>query len=652
MCSSYYLQNVKLRDYQERLLKICIERNSILYLPTGSGKTLIAVKVIEHFSDDLKRSLGSEGGRRSLFLVNTVCLGQQVAEEIRKLLGLGVACWNSETHKKSWSKERYHLEFEKNQIFVATAQLFLDAVKHSFISIDQINVIIFDECHHGRMNHPYHELMKQFQYVDPKKHPRIIGLSGMLIGISSKITQATVEDELKALESTFLSTIVTVNRLQEYINVLLYSTNPKESFLKFSVAGPCDLMKNILEKVSEIRWELSLIKIGSLMTINPQTLRKTKPKKLKELELLFEDFKYELEEMGIFGGYLSLQAIRVQFELVKKQPRQHHEILRIVDMSLGYVKELMKMIEDEIDIKNLTTSEMMLNSSLKVRTLVGILNQKFSDPNREKDLQCLVFMKRRFTAKCFYHLLKRYAEIDDNFLIKADFVVGVNSELPESIDDILNDNYNKFAIERFRMKETNCICTSSVLEEGMDLQACNLVVMYDYPLTFRSYQQTKGRARSRESDYIVMLPASTAGAFLSKREQYDAIDVDLKKILIGKTCDRELSEAGIEKERLEQWQPLITEKERALLNNISSIALLNRYVSRFANANVLYDRKDIGPGKVQAIIRLPPQTKITFPIKSDVFDDIKTAKQNAAFKACQKLYEIGELDENLMPKYS
>jgi endoribonuclease Dicer len=640
---------VKLRDYQERLLRVCIDKNSLLYLPTGSGKTLIAVAVIDHFSDDLKRPL-KEGGRRSLFLVNTVCLGQQVAEEIKTLLGVKVACWNSETHKKSWSKERYHTEFENNQVFVATAQLFLDAVKHSFISIDQINVVVFDECHHGRMNHPYHELMKQFQYIDSKKHPRIIGLSGMLIGISSKISQATVKDELHALESTFLSTIVTVHRMQEYKNVLLHSTNPTEGFLKFGVSEQCELTKQIIQRVSEIRWELSLIKIDSLMTINPQTLRKTKPKKLKELSLLFEDFKYELKEMGIFGGYLSLSAIRVQFELVKKQPHQHRQILKTVDKCLGYVKELMKMIEDEIDVKNLTPEEIILNSSLKVRTLVAILKKKFTDPSREKDLQCLVFMKRRFTAKCFYHLLKQYAELDPEFPIKPDFVVGVNAELPESIDDILSNNYNKFAIERFRMKETNCVCTSSVMEEGMDLQACNLVVMYDYPMTFRSYQQTKGRARSKTSDYIVLLPSSTAGAFLSKRDQYEAIDIDLKKILIGKTCDRELSIEGIEKERLEQWEPLITER-RALLNNISSVALLNRYVSRFANANVLWDRKDFGP-KTAAIVRLPIQTKIIHPIQSDIFDDIKTAKQNAAFKACLKLYELGELDENLMPKYS
>lgn len=628
---------------------MCVNKNSILYLPTGSGKTLIAVKVIEHFSRDLKQPL-DEGGRRSLFLVTTVCLGRQIAEEIKSLLGLEVALWNSETHKTTWSACRYRDEFEKNQVFVATAQLFLDAVKHNFVSIEQVNVMIFDECHHGRMNHPYHELMKMFKYIEPAKQPRIIGLTGMLIGISSSITVKTVEEELKALESTFLSTIVTVHRLEEYKNVLLYSTNPKESFARLDVSVPSALQETLNQMVGEFRFDLSNMKVTSLKTINPQTLRQTRPKKLKQLEMLFEDFKNELKEMGLYGGYLGLQAIRVQYELVKKQLNQNREILKIVDVCLKYVKELMETIEDEVPeimSNNVTAASIVLNSSSKVRALIEILKAKFG--NQPGDLQCLVFVQRRFTAKCLYHFFKRYAELDPNFPIKPDFVVGINAELPESIDEILSLNENHLAIEKFRKKLTNCVFTSSVMEEGMDLQSCNLVVMYDQPRTFRSYIQSKGRARTKDSDYIVLLPKSDL-KFLVKRDEYAEIDVTLKKTLIGKTCDRALSEDGIDKERLEVWDPLITKKD-ALVNNISAVALLNRYVSRWANANCLFDRLDIGPGKIVVSVQLPWQSKIKQLIRSDEFDDIKLAKQNAAFKACQELYKIGELDENLMPKY-
>lgn len=642
---------MKFRDYQKQLFEVCVNQNSILYLPTGSGKTLIAVKVIDHFTDDRAKAPLEKGGKRSLFLVNTLQLGYQVTAEIKNLLGFEVACWNSETHKKSWSKARYHDELDEHQVIVATAQLFLDAVKHSYIKISQLNVVVYDECHHGRMNHPYHELMKQFMHVEPNEQPRIVGLSGMLIGISSSITEDTVEKELAALESTFLSTIVTVHRLEEYRNVLLHSTNPKESFLRFDGTESCDLTKNLLERVAKFRWELSLIKLPSLTTINPQSLRPTKAKKLKELELLFEDFGYELKELGLYGGFLGLQAIRVQFELIKNGKKPKPEILKVVNQCLSYVDELMQLFDEaEVDFKNVTAEDIVINSTHKVRTLIGILGQKFKNAESTQELQSLVFVQRRFSAKCLYHLLKNYAKVEPNFPIRPDFVVGINSELPESIDEILSDNQNKLAIEKFRMKQTNCICTSSVLEEGIDLQMCNLVVMYDLPTTFRSYIQSKGRARTVNSDYIVLTPRAKAEAFVIKRNQYEAIDRNLKEILIGKTCDRALSEDGIDKERLEQWNPLITRKQ-ALVNSISSVALLNRYVSRFANANLLWDRKDLGPNKVVAIIRLPRQSKIKEVIESDVFDDIKLSKQNAAFKACTRLYEIGELDEHLMPKY-
>lgn len=572
-----------------------------------------------------------------------------MAEEIKNLLGLEVACWNSETHKKTWSKERFHDEFDKCQIVVATAQLFLDAVKHSFISIDQLNVIIFDECHHGRMNHPYHELMKQFKYIPEHKHPRIIGLSGMLIGLSSTVTEESVSKDLEQLESTFLSTIVTVHRLEEYSNVLLYSTNPTEGFSSYQKTAMCDLTKRLTERVEMIRWELSLIKVNAV-TINPQTLRPTKPKKVHDLSKLFENFKFVLEDMGLYGGFLGLQAIRVQFELIKKQPRPNKDIYKVVDLCLKYVDELMTMISDEADLKNVNTMDIIVNSTYKVRSLMVTLKNKFTNPNRVQDLQCLVFVQRRFTAKCLYHLFKRFAELEPDFPIKPDFVVGVNSQLPESIEDILSDNENKNAIEKFRMRQTNCIFCSSVLEEGIDLQMCNLVIMYDHPTSFRAYIQSKGRARTVNSDYIVLVPKEKSQGFLLKRNEYDAVDIKLKKILIGKTCDRALSDESIEKERLEQWDPLITNR-KALLNNVSSVALLNRYVSRWVNANLLWNRRDLGPGKVIAILRLPPQSKIKGIIESDIFDDIKLSKQNAAFKACKKLYEIGELDENLMPKY-
>lgn len=609
------------------------------------------MKVIEHFSNDLNIDLRN-GGKRSLFLVNTVALGEQVSSEIKKMLNMKVAYWSSETSKKTtWTKERYQNEMNENQIIVATAQLFVDAVKHSFVGIDQLNVVIFDECHHGRMNHPYHELMKQFKYVHPSRHPRVIGLSAQLIGISSNLTEETIGDELTTLESTFMSLVVSVNRLDEYKNVLLYSTKPKESFLKFKIDPPTELGSEIEDAIDKIRWDLSMIKIPNMKTINPSTLRETTPKKLKIFSLLFEDVKFAVSEMGIFGCYLNIKSIRIQLELFKRQ-RELPEILKnVVKSCLKHVDSLEALIKQHVDFdEDLTVEKIIQNSSSKVKSLIGILKMKFSVRVNE-NFQSLVFVLRRSTAKCLKHLIKQYVQLDyDLSAIKPDFVVGINATIPESIEEISNANENKNAIEKFRMRQTNLIFASSVLEEGMDLQACNLVVMYDYPVTFRAYIQSKGRARTNVSEYVVLVPNPKAETFVLKRNSYDKIDSELKRILITKTCDRALNQEEIERERVDEWQPLRT-NEDALMNNISAVALLNRYLSRFGNVNELFTRKDYGPGRVQAILKLPRETGICETIESDFFADIKLAKQNAAFKACHKLYERGQLDEHLLPDY-
>lgn len=45
----------KTRGYQEEIFKKCVEKNSIIYLPTGAGKTYIAIMAIKHFAGDLQK---------------------------------------------------------------------------------------------------------------------------------------------------------------------------------------------------------------------------------------------------------------------------------------------------------------------------------------------------------------------------------------------------------------------------------------------------------------------------------------------------------------------------------------------------------------------------------------------------------------------
>lgn len=101
------------------------------------------------------------------------------------------------------------------------------------------------------------------------------------------------------------------------------------------------------------------------------------------------------------------------------------------------------MIEDTLGLEHLTTDKILKNLSSKMKTLIGVLKTKFTNLNRKRDFQSLVFVKRRFSAKCLYWVIKNYAELDCEFPIIPDFVVGVNSELSEQIENVDSDYCSK-----------------------------------------------------------------------------------------------------------------------------------------------------------------------------------------------------------------
>ena len=51
----------------------------------------------------------------------------------------------------------------------------------------------------------------------------------------------------------------------------------------------------------------------------------------------------------------------------------------------------------------------------------------------------------------------------------------------------------------------NIIVATSILEEGLDVQTCNLVIRFDPSATVCSFIQSRGRARMQNSDFLLML---------------------------------------------------------------------------------------------------------------------------------------------------
>lgn len=135
---------------------------------------------------------------------------------------------------------------------VATCQIILDIIRHGYIGMKQINVIVFDEAHHAIKDSPMHQLMHQYTLASESERPRIIGLTGMLL--SGSVKPHTVIEHLENLEATLHGTIATVESFQDHKNVLTFSTNPDEKVVKYETGSKTEFevqIKSIVTKIQE-----------------------------------------------------------------------------------------------------------------------------------------------------------------------------------------------------------------------------------------------------------------------------------------------------------------------------------------------------------------------------------------------------------------
>lgn len=232
---------------------MCKEKNSIVYLPTGAGKTFIAFQTIKHFSKDLEKKY-SEGGRRSFYLVNTQVLAKQQQIAAKAVFTYNVAIITGEQNVDNFSQNEWLEYLDKHEIFVMSAQCFCDGVSRKFINLEQVNVLVLDECHHARSKHPFKQIMQHFEDKD-MSNCRIIGLSGMLVGVDNKIKPIDVPEEIQKLEATLRSTVITVNNIGDHRTVKAHSTKPKEDFIiyrPFSITDCLDHVRISLENYNKM----------------------------------------------------------------------------------------------------------------------------------------------------------------------------------------------------------------------------------------------------------------------------------------------------------------------------------------------------------------------------------------------------------------
>ena len=76
-------------------------------------------------------------------------------------------------------------------------------------------------------------------------------------------------------------------------------------------------------------------------------------------------------------------------------------------------------------------------------------------------------------------------------------------------------------LDHLRQGTKNLIIATSVLEEGIDVSACNVVICFEKPPNLKAFIQRRGRARKSRSKYVLMFPDTDVMSQLSTWQQLE-----------------------------------------------------------------------------------------------------------------------------------
>ena len=473
-----FLEGIIPRKYQEDIFKICSEKNCLVVLPTGLGKTLIGLML----TIDRMQKFPKE---KVLFLAPTKPLAEQHLNFFRKHLPdlfadmqLFTGAVKAEKRKEIW---------QTADIIFSTPQCIANDLKNKIYDLNQVSLLIEDEAHRCIKNYDYNFVAKE--YKEQSKNSRILGLTASPGSDKAKIKQicqnlSIQEVELRTRES---------EDVKEYLQEL--------EFEKVLIDFPPEFeeIRQILKKLSEEYIE-ELRKRKLLWGNSSKTaLIKLQKKISSSLARNKRNFNY------IWGASICAQAIKLKHALGLLETQTLFSFNKYLKelfkqaakkQSKGVVKLVKK---PEFNFVFIQSNELLAKNieHPKVKSIIEIVKKEISKNPKEK---IIVFTQFRDTAMI---ISKKLNELEN---IRAKIFVGQ----AKRNDSGLSQKEQKKIIEEFSEGKVNVLCATSIGEEGLDIPEVNAVIFYEsVPSAIRAIQRAGRTARLMKGKLILLITKKT-----------------------------------------------------------------------------------------------------------------------------------------------
>ena len=445
----------------------------------------------------------------------------QQAKVVRDNLDVNVGEFKGDSKIDTWSQQIWLNKFEQHHVLVMTAQIFVNILSAGFVPLEKINLVIFDECHHATKDHPYCQVMRLFDiFAQSDEVPRVLGLTAALIQgkcrafeVEKRITQLEKVLQCRAQTSQDLVTvhkfatrpdehIITFNSNQDNQNLINIFTKPIQflaEFPKKSKSPAYEIVKDLLADCSEV-----------LEEVGPTILYQL----VEECNCLNYLAAYRNKPLNTVNEAL-VSLCCTHLKMFKQQCTSNSEIF-----VTSKVKHLLQILED-FGIKSGESMESSTSIPLKER-LCGI-----------------IFVQQRSTALALSRMIQFIARTKPELqYIHCAHIVGhgttqsQNGPIAKCADMTTAQQQN--VLSYFRARKINLLVSTSVVEEGLDVPQCNLVIRYSLPDDVCSYLQSRGRARASKSQYIMMVDDKHSRSFGTQLRDMQEIEQMLEKLCYGR----------------------------------------------------------------------------------------------------------------------
>ncbi|KAK0849210.1 Dicer-like protein 2 [Friedmanniomyces endolithicus] len=634
-----------LRGYQQEMLDASLRSNSIVVMPTGSGKTLVAVARIRA---ELERSAPT---KLIWFLADSVELSRQQLGVIRTHLpAYQVISLTGQDGVDNWSRQHiWDAVLANVRIVVGTPAVLKDALTHGFVRISRLALLVFDEAHHCIKNHPMNAIMKNFY------HPAKLRAESMpaVLGLTASPVFNPRQGGMTELESNMDATVATPTRTLDELMKYVYPV--PLTLLTHQSSNSPDYPGS-----SSLCWALDYAAAGYDFSTDPYIVEltryddersrrdldkvrlKRKTRCSEQLRILNRKAATLYDQLGVHSAETYVHNCVERFEAGAIRD------LVLPDTTMSEQQHLLSILQALPGPTPFPERQQALLTP-KAECLIALLAQQATSFISEGKV--IVFAKERATVVVLKHMLRSSPSLEALYSVGG-FVGTSTFAGRASVADLAEPRQQARDLVDFRNGTKNLMVATSVLEEGIDVRECNLVVNFDAPDTLIGYVQRRGRARMQDSKYYILALENDARINPLKWQGQEA---RMKQEYMNAFRERTEAESQDEEAvntrvyRIASTGALVTFDEvKAHLSHFCSVSTLR--VSNYVDTRPDYVAQQSAKGWT-AIVTLPSflHEDIRTASSAEVWHSEAAAIKDAAFEAYVALHKADLLSDNLLP---